>query len=113
RELGQGIAIRDAEVLGIEDAVGVAEGGPRQGVRREAQVSRPEPWGAAVGGAEAVEGAVLRAQARFDRIVGGAEDPALPAPPVPAGMRGQATVARPGLELRPVETVPGHGPQDG
>lgn len=45
-------------------------------------------------------------------VVGPVEDPALPAPPVAAGICGQAAVAGPRDELRAVDTVLGHGIQD-
>ena len=97
-----------AEVLGLEDAVGEAERRPLEGVRGQAHVGRPEAGRGAVGPAVQVEGAVLRTQRRLGVVVGAPEDPALPAPPVTAGVGRQPAVARARLELGPVDAVRRH-----
>lgn len=100
------------EVARLGRAVRVAERGPLQ--RGGGQ---PEVRGAETGRrpdhlAAEVQRTVHRSPVRGLVVVGAAEDPALPAPAVAAGVRGEPAVAGAGDELRAVGAVRGQRPQD-
>lgn len=84
---------RDTKIRGFKETVRVAERGPRQRLGCQPEVGRAEPWCPAHGLATEVQrpmdGPLM--SGRF--ILGPVEDPALPAPPVAAGICGQSAVA--------------------
>src|ERR1019366_8592686 len=96
----------------LEDTVWVAERCAGQGLLSEAQVGGSEPRRATCGSAPEVQRTVFRPLRSRDLVIGGAEDAALPQPPIATGVRGEPSVARPGLELGPVEPITGHRLQD-
>jgi len=102
---------RHAKVFRPPEAVGIAERGPLHDTSREPQVRRAEARRAADDPPPEVQRSVLGPARRGPVVIGAAEDPALPPPPVAAGKRAQPAVARPGLELGPVDTVVRHPPQ--
>jgi hypothetical protein len=106
-------ATRHAELPRQPEAVRIAERNPLHGSRRKPQVRGAEPRRPADKPSAEVERTVLRPAGRGRVIVGTAEYPALPQPAVAAGKRGEPAVTGSGLELRPVDAVVRHPPQDG
>jgi hypothetical protein len=97
----------------LEDTVWVAERCAGQGLLFEAQVGGSEPRRATCGSAPEVQRAVFRPLRSRDLVIGGAEEAALPRPPIATRVCGKPSVARSGLELGPVEPIKRHRLQDG
>ncbi len=113
--LGEGEQVHargHSEVGRFGGAVGVAEGGAAERRPGQAEVRGAEPRGGAHDLAPEVQRAVDGPLVRGRVVVDLAEDPALPAPPVAAGMGGEPAVAGAGDELRVVGTVFGQHAQD-